>query len=210
MALQDEQRFGSLIGLRQEYEERYIILHKHTFPGVLKRIQNSCIRNYSIFLCDGMLFSYYEYTGKNWEEDMKKIGEDTTTQEWWKLTDPMQEPLKTRKGGERWASMKEIVHFSGTSTPKTHFKRWTCVTEEDSILVQDVIFRKSEIAAAYIHKLSVFHNEGRLYLYSEFSSTSVRSEVENTADRKDCLCSQIFFGEQNLRWKSMQEVFHTG
>jgi L-rhamnose mutarotase len=35
---------------RIDSKERYIILHKHTFSGVLKHIHDSNIRNYSIFL----------------------------------------------------------------------------------------------------------------------------------------------------------------
>ena len=50
-------RVGSLIKVHPEFEERYIILHKHTFPGVLESIKRSNIRNYSIFLLDGVLFS---------------------------------------------------------------------------------------------------------------------------------------------------------
>ena len=101
-------RVGSLIKLKPEYEERYIILHKHTFPGVLDRIRKSNIRNYSIFLRDGMLFSYWEYIGGEYDGVIEEIGRDDVTKEWWKLTDPMQEPLETRKEGERWASMEEI------------------------------------------------------------------------------------------------------
>jgi L-rhamnose mutarotase len=209
LELQITQRFGSLIGLRPEYEERYIILHKHTFPGVLERIYDSCIRNYSIFLRKGILFSYYEYIGQDYEEDMWKIGEDATTQEWWKLTDPMQEPIKTRKEGERWSAMEEIVQFSGTNTPVARAQRFACVTEKDSIRLKDVIFIQNVLTAAHIYKLSVFHNEGRLYLYSEFSSTTSPSEVENTGDRIDHLFSQISLGEQTIQWKSMREVFHT-
>ena len=35
---------------------------------------------------------------------------DKTTQKWGKLTEPMQEPLDTRKPGEWWASMEEVFH----------------------------------------------------------------------------------------------------
>ena len=66
-------RVGSLIKVKPEYEERYIILHKYTFPGVLDRIRKSNIRNYTIFLSDRILFSYYEYVGKNYDRDMKEI-----------------------------------------------------------------------------------------------------------------------------------------
>ena len=78
--------YGSLIGLKPEFEERYIILHKHTFPEVLDRIYKSNIRNYTIFLKDGILFSFLEYIGNNYEADMEKIGQDKVTREWWKLT----------------------------------------------------------------------------------------------------------------------------
>jgi L-rhamnose mutarotase len=195
--------------LRPEFEERYVILHKHTFPGVLKRISDSNIRNYSIFLRDGMLFSYYEYIGQDYELDMQKIGEDTTTQEWWKLTDPMQKPLKTRKEGEKWSVIEEIVHFSGTNSPVTRAQRFACVAEEDPLRVQNVICPPGVLNSSHIHKLTVFHKEGCVYLYSEFSGTKTSSDVENSADRIDHLFSQISLGEQTIQWKSMREVFHT-
>jgi hypothetical protein len=66
MILETGQRYGSLIKLKPEYEERYIILHRHTFPAVLKRIYDSHIRNFSIFLLESMLFSYFEYIGTNY------------------------------------------------------------------------------------------------------------------------------------------------
>ncbi len=67
----DESRHrGSVIRLRPEYEERYVILHKHVFPGVLKRIRKSHVRNYSMFLLDGVLFSHLEFVGRDYEADM--------------------------------------------------------------------------------------------------------------------------------------------
>jgi len=41
---------------------------------------------------------------------MQKMAADPQTQAWWKLTDPCQEPLETRKPGEWWASMEEFFH----------------------------------------------------------------------------------------------------
>src|SRR3972149_4601379 len=97
-------RVGSLIKVKPEYEERYIILHKYTFPGVLDRIRKSNIRNYSIFLLNGILFSHFEYIGNDFVADMKAIA-DPVTKDWWKLTDPIQEPLPARKEGELRAEM---------------------------------------------------------------------------------------------------------
>jgi L-rhamnose mutarotase len=87
---------GSLIRLRPEYEERYIILHRHTFPGVLSQIKKVNIKNYSIFLLEGILFSYYEYVGNDYANDMKAIA-DEITMEWWKLTDLMQDLFPQEK-----------------------------------------------------------------------------------------------------------------
>jgi L-rhamnose mutarotase len=92
--------FGSLIGLKEEAAGPYILLHKHTFPVVLDRIARSNIANYSIFLLGDMLFGFYDYHGSDHEKDMAAIGEDHDTRQWWKLTEPLQQPLPSRKVGE--------------------------------------------------------------------------------------------------------------
>ena len=68
------------------------------------------ITNYSIYLKDDFLFSYFEYTGDDFEADMAKMEADSTTQEWWDVMMPMQEPLPTRQEGEWWANMEEVFH----------------------------------------------------------------------------------------------------
>jgi cytidyltransferase-like protein len=100
-----KQTFGSIIGLKQEFAERYILLHRHPFPGVLQRIHRSNISDYSIFLKDGILFSHMVYSGEEYDADMQAIAGDRITQEWWKLTDPMQQPFEGRKEGEWWAGL---------------------------------------------------------------------------------------------------------
>ena len=104
------QRYGSVIRLRPEKEAEYKRLHAAAWPGVLKMIHDCNIRNYSIYLKDGYLFSYLEYIGDDYQADMAQMALDPTTQEWWKLTDPCQEGLPTRKPGEWWASMEEVFH----------------------------------------------------------------------------------------------------
>jgi cytidyltransferase-like protein len=99
--------YTSLIALKPEFTERYIILHKHTFPGVLDRIAQSNICNYSIFLHNNLLFSHYEYCGKDFNRDMALMS-DEVTKEWWKLTDAMQEPIATRNEGEWWSAAEQL------------------------------------------------------------------------------------------------------
>jgi L-rhamnose mutarotase len=110
------QRYGSVIGLREEKIDEYRKLHAAAWPGILKILRECNIRNYSIYLRrldDGRpyLFSYFEYAGTDFAADVKKIASDPLTQEWWKLTDPCQRPLDSRKEGEWWSGMEEVFHM---------------------------------------------------------------------------------------------------
>jgi len=109
------QRYGSIIGLREEMIERYKELHAAVWPDVLATITACNIRNYSIFLRklpDGRhyLFSYFEYVGEEFAADAARMAADPTTQQWWKECMPCQEPLSNRGEGEWWAGMEEVFH----------------------------------------------------------------------------------------------------
>ena len=103
-------RYGMVIGLKPEAEQKYREYHAAVWPDVLAMIHKCNIRNYSIYLKDGMLFSYFEYHGDDFAADMGKMAADKTTQEWWAVMMPMQAPLETRKEGEWWADMEEVFH----------------------------------------------------------------------------------------------------
>lgn len=99
-----------MIGLSPEKYESYKALHAAVWPEVLQMIADCNIRNYSIYHKDGVMFSYFEYHGDNFEADMAKMAADNTTQEWWKLCGPCQVPLESRAEGEWWANMEELFH----------------------------------------------------------------------------------------------------
>ena len=104
------QRYASVINLRPEHEAEYRRLHAEVWPGVLRRIRESGIVNYSIFLRDGLLFSYYEYVGDDYLADLAAMAADPTTRRWWELTDPCQRPVDSAAAGERWAPLTEVFH----------------------------------------------------------------------------------------------------
>jgi L-rhamnose mutarotase len=104
------QRYGMVIRVKPEKFEEYKQLHAGVWPDVLKMIKECNVRNYSIYYKDGYLFSYFEYIGDNFESDMEKMAADPTTQKWWDVCKPCQEPLDTRAEGEWWASMEEVFH----------------------------------------------------------------------------------------------------
>ena len=57
------QRYGQVIRVKPDKMEEYKRLHTNVWPDVLKMIEKSNIRNYSIYCKDGYLFSYFEYKG---------------------------------------------------------------------------------------------------------------------------------------------------
>lgn len=105
-------RYGSVIGLSEEGKAEYRKLHAAVWPGVLAKIAECNIRNYSIFLKEpeNLMFAYFEYHGTDFEADMALMAADPETQRWWAVNMPLQRPLDTRKEGEWWADMTEVFH----------------------------------------------------------------------------------------------------
>lgn len=104
-------RYGSVIKLHDAHKEAYIKLHANPWPEINEMIRACNIRNYSIFLRDGYLFSYFEYVGDDYDKDMAKMAADPMTQKWWDLCKPCQQPLETNLEDEWWGSMEEVYHL---------------------------------------------------------------------------------------------------
>ena len=104
------QRHAQIVHLRPEAEAAYKEYHRAVWPEVLARITACNIRNYSIFLRDGVLFSYFEYVGTDFAADMALMAADAKTQEWWTIMNPMQKPFDDCPEGEWWTPMPEVFH----------------------------------------------------------------------------------------------------
>ena len=104
------QRLAAMVRLRPEMQEEYLRLHADVWPDVLAQIRRSGLRNYSIFLRDGLLFSYLEYVGDDLERDLAAMADDPATRRWWELTDPCQEALPGAVGRSPWVPMTEVFH----------------------------------------------------------------------------------------------------
>ncbi len=105
------QRYGQVIGVKPDQIETYERLHAQVWPEVLAMIHACNIRNYSIFRQGTQLFAYFEYAGEDFAADMARMAADPKTQAWWKLTDPLQEPLPDRPAGAWWSTMQEVFHI---------------------------------------------------------------------------------------------------
>lgn len=191
------QLVGSLIRIKPQFEEQYILLHQYTFPQVLKRIHDSNIRNYSIFLNKGLLFSYYEYHGQDLELDLAAMAEDIHTQNWWKLTDPMQEPLPDRAPDEWWSVLKSEIH--NQSKPSSSEKR-VALRSEKFDRKKENIERLQNIMEAYQNKVSL-HS-----LFTKSNMAFLYTELESDIEEKELIDSLNKSGDN---WFTSKEIFHT-
>jgi L-rhamnose mutarotase len=110
------ERHAWITGLRPEKAAYYRQLHANPWPSVNRTLKECNIRNFSIHELEIngkiYLFAYLEYTGNDFEADMKKMAADPETQRWWKETDPCQSPLPDAlKVGKIWSDTKEIYHL---------------------------------------------------------------------------------------------------
>jgi len=105
------QRIAWVIKVKPEKLDEYKKLHANPWPEVNAMLKKANIQNYSIYFRDGQLFSYLEYTGVDFDADMKIMAADSITNEWWKLTDPCQEPVDSAEEGVWWADLEEVYHL---------------------------------------------------------------------------------------------------
>ena len=108
-------RIGMITGIKPGMINYYKQLHAAVWPGVLQKIKECHISNYSIYLqqidSNYYLFSYFEYKGADFDQDMKKMADDSLTRRWWKETDPAQLPLQKAKANNQvWTTMEEVFH----------------------------------------------------------------------------------------------------
>ncbi len=104
------ERYGSVIGVKPEKLEEYKKLHAAVWPGVLAKIKECNIRNYSIYYKDGMLFSYFEYIGDDYEKICEEWLPIRLPRNGGNLPIPCQQPVEDRAPGEWWAVMEEVFH----------------------------------------------------------------------------------------------------
>ncbi len=229
-------RVGSVIGIRKEQIAKYKRLHSDTWPGVLRALEDGNVTNYSIYLGDVAeedryyLFSYFEYTGDDYDGDMTRIGESKAMREWWNLTDSMQTPLPTREEGEWWSAWEEVFHHDGPEFDPAQ------VTSRHGAIIglrEDAILEYTQFHAAVwpgvletldrinIRNYSIYLGEVTpgehvLFAYYEYIGEDFDADMENMADEvtkawwKYCDPLQIRLpgtpeGEQ---WKAIPEVFH--
>ncbi|KAF1924033.1 DUF718 domain protein [Didymella exigua CBS 183.55] len=117
-ANQGPRRVGQWLYLRPECIDEYKKCHAAVWPAVLAQIKDSNVHDYSIYLSTTprpTLFASFKYTGTAFDEDMARMAANPAVQEWWRMTDGMQEsPVEGAVGskdGPGWWGQTEEVFY---------------------------------------------------------------------------------------------------
>lgn len=81
-------RFIQFSELKPEKTDDYIRLHAQPWPELLELIAQCNIHNYSIAIRGTTLYTYYEYTGSDYEADMARMDASAVMQKWWTFSKP--------------------------------------------------------------------------------------------------------------------------
>lgn len=231
------QRHGVVIGVPAESTPEYKRLHAETWPGVLKAVDRAHMDNYSIYLGEVApdryyLFGYYEYTGRDFDADRARMKKDKTMQQWWTLTDPLQEPLPTRQEGEWWSQWDEVFHYAGPAYDKGDVKlRYGSIVgvREESLLAYTQMHAAvwpgvlKALGDVNIRNYSIYLGQVRpgeylLFSYFEYVGDDFEGDMKRMAADKatqlwwkytDPLQTRLPGTPDGAQWKAIDQVFHT-
>lgn len=103
--------FGQVGKLKKERVEDYVCLHQNVWAGVLEVIGRYGLHNYSIFIHEYMVFSYFEYKGEDYEKDMAEMEENEVMKGWWINTKPCFEAFAISGESKFYHNMKRIFYY---------------------------------------------------------------------------------------------------
>lgn len=81
-------RFTLHSDLKPEKVDDYIKLHSEPWPELMELLDKCHIHHYSISVRGAEVFTYYEYTGEDYDGDMKIMNESAVMQKWWTFSKP--------------------------------------------------------------------------------------------------------------------------
>jgi L-rhamnose mutarotase len=111
MATNAPKRIAAVLGIKPEHIAQYEAIHREVWPTVLATLKRNHVQNFSIYRYENLLFSYMEYTGSNYEEDMAAIASDPETKRWWAVTEPLQSKVLEAGADEWWHEIPEKFHL---------------------------------------------------------------------------------------------------
>jgi L-rhamnose mutarotase len=181
------QRIAQIVQVKQRHIPEYDRIHAEVWPGVLETIAACNIHNYSIFRYNTLLFAYMEYHGDDYEADRAKMAADPVTQEWWKITAPMQQPMPDVEEGQWWKQLPEIFHTDGPRgrvnkrmSSVIHVKDWA-IEEYERMHADTWPGVLAAIEDANIRNYSIYRYHHLLFSYSEYHGEDWEADTSRNA-----------------------------
>lgn len=100
-------RIGTIMRLKPDKLEEYTALHQAIWEPIVQAGRQAHMQNYTIFHRDGWLFSYFEYTGEDYQGDMARKNALEDSRLWQEATGRLREYVE---GDAKVVPMDEIWH----------------------------------------------------------------------------------------------------
>lgn len=225
------QRYGRIIGIKQEGIKEYKRLHMDVPPDVLKKIEECNIRNYSVYLREFevgkyYLFSYLEYIGEDFEADITRMAVNPTVQKWESLTG-------AHAKSQRWVDMEEVFYWAGKMDAKVEDLQvqrhgWVIGLRPEMVLPYKFIHKYmwpevlDMITECNIRNYSIYlYKTGdKCYLlsYLEYIGDDFEADMAKSLEDPATTASMKFTDDvcqlplptraEGEWWSNMEEVFH--
>lgn len=208
-------RVGRVALIKPEKIDQFKELHKAVQPDMLEKMRQHNIHNYSIYLKDlgeakPTVFSYFEYTGDNFDAGILHGGKDLT-----------------------WTDMEEVFYFAGKTDVRvdgSKVQRYGMViglrprmVESYTLLhkytwpevLQKIYEGNIRNYSIYLHKL-----EDKYYLFSYFEYVGDNFEADMAMiDGDPATIAWMKFTDEGCQlpmptraegewWANMEEIFH--
>lgn len=93
--------------LKEEKVADYIKLHAEPWPELIELIGECNVHNYSISIRGNQLFTYYEYTGDDYDSDMDRMDTSPVMIKWRTFSKPC---FKRDEEGNAYKDLQEIFY----------------------------------------------------------------------------------------------------
>lgn len=100
-------RFILYARLKPDKKEEYVHLHKNAWQEIYEVIAESNFHNYSIAIRGDELYTYYEYTGNDYDADKAKMDNNPIMKKWHLHTKPC---FLRDENGNAYEEMQEIFY----------------------------------------------------------------------------------------------------
>lgn len=101
-------RIGMAIKIKPVYLDEYVILHKEPASELLMALEQSNIKNNTVFHTGDLLFNYFEYHGSDFESDWIKYTESKIVKELFEKMRGYFLPIGERFPKFGWTEMNEV------------------------------------------------------------------------------------------------------